>query len=125
MFFFSLLFDSLFQKVAIHVNPHKCSYIKALFKTFGLDAHNDTLSVALVLQSSAEDASADSGGRGDGVVESVLYNAHWREHLLSDCAVTGESHVLGVNIELSPPESGARTALRAAAVKGGAVGQPG
>jgi hypothetical protein len=50
-----------------------------------------------------------SSGGGDDV-ESVLYNAHWREHLLGDCAVTGESHVLGVNIELSPPESGARTA---------------
>ena len=96
-----------------------------MFKTFGLDAHNDTLSVALVLQSSAEDASSDSRGRGDGAVESVLYNAHWRDHLLKDCTVTGESHVLGVNIELAPPESGARTALRSAAMKGGGVGQPG
>ena len=124
----------------MHLQPC-ASYAKALFKTFGVDAHNDTLSVALVLQSSgAEDASrtTDSRGRGDGgggggdavvkdegAVESVLYNAHWRDHLLKDCTVTGESHVLGVNIELSPPESGARTALRAAAVKGGGVGQPG
>ena len=35
---------------------------RALFKTFGLDAHNDTLSVTLVLQSSS---SAAGGGGGE------------------------------------------------------------
>ena len=92
---------------------------RALFRAFGLDAHNDTLSVALVLQSAG---SADHSVKN---VESVLYSAHWRKHLLADCAVTGESHVLGVNIELAPLESNARTGLRSAVVKGGGVGQPG
>ena len=112
---------------------------RALFKTFGLDTHNDTLSVALVLQSSSSPSAAggaagaegdgDGDGNGDGgddgggaaAVESVLYNAHWRDHLLADCAVTGESHVMGVNIELTPPESRARTALRSAAMKARSV----
>mmetsp|Transcript_46152 Transcript_46152/g.73947 ORF Transcript_46152/g.73947 Transcript_46152/m.73947 type:complete len:107 (+) Transcript_46152:1665-1985(+) len=42
-----------------------------------------------------------------------------------DCAVTGEGHVIGVNIELSPPNRRASNDVRAASKRGGGVGEPG